>query len=167
MKRLFPIALVLLFAAILTPAKAYNDGFGEHGPDWRCYQAWCYMGRKANHVGSSVEPDNYQGGIGMVMEVHEWRIEFNGAEECPYSGKHHIRLDVTRNLGGGRLATKTVYSGMASSKQGLWTIPNQPDITEAFNRGRFAKVYIYRNGGMCTSATYPLYGFARASSHIR
>lgn len=143
--------------------EAAAQGFGEYDPNRICYRQWCYTGGAGNSVGSIVEPHQYVDGVGLGAFVHRHEIQFM---EMPFEvGNYHIRASLISNRGG-TLVSEQLFDGGVRMRDAVVHMPFNPHWAEKFKRGRFFKVYIYRDGKLYTSATFPLYGFTRAWSHM-
>lgn len=165
MKFILPVVLsVLGLAALPASATEYDPGFGEYDPNRICYQAWCYMGKDSNQVGSIVEPHNYDGGVGLGAFIGRTKIEFM---EQPFAaGQYQVRARLVSNRNGS-LVTEEIYAGPATYHEAVVSMPFSPALADRLKQGRFLKVYIYRGGQLDTSATFPLYGFTKAYGHMR
>lgn len=138
-------------------------GFGDYDPNRICYQAWCYTGDAGNSVGSIVEPHEYVDGVGLGAFILRHEIEFM---EMPFeAGNYHIRATLITNRAG-ILVSEQVFNGGVKMRDSIVSMPFSSYWADKFKRGRFFKVYIYRNSKLYTSATFPLYGFTKAWRHM-
>ena len=164
-------AIAVLFLMIhphQLSAEDYEPGFSVYDPNRKCHQAWCYMGKPSEEVGSIQQPfhpEDYTG-VGLGMFVKGFRIDFM---EMPFhdTGNYSVKLIVLTNKGDGKFRKDIVYKGRAALKESVLFIPSEPAIARSFMRGRFVSVYIYRNGKPYVATLFPLYGFTKAYSHIR
>lgn len=164
MKFIIALLLLLLPAPVFAAGQTdYDPGFGDYDPNRICYQAWCYMGDTSNEVGSVKMPHNSDGGIGLGANIGRYSIQFM---ELPFpKGHYRILANLITNRGG-RLVSERIYDGGASYRGAVLTIPFDSVLAQKFRKGRFFKVYIFRNNKIYSSATFPLYGFGKAYRHL-
>ena len=163
--------MALAFVSILSfliigQTHAYDPGFGVYDPNRVCYQAWCYMGREQNSVGSIVTPefDESPGGVGLGAFFGKNNAQF--METAFEPGRYDVYMAVITNVNG-KLVRSEMYAGHATLKDAIVSISYSDDHVLLLKASRKLIVRIFRNQKLYIEASYPLYGFTKSFSHIR